>query len=107
MVLKVLFAFLLGFIIGAIGVGFLVTSGAANYVIAPVIAANPRVQELESKVREAEEQRTSVARQLERVTDTLDLMGKRFEDLQHRFEGLQRNPGGGSGAAAPGGPASP
>ena len=101
MILKVLFAFLLGFIIGAIGVGFLVTSGAANYVIAPVIAANPRVQELETKVREAEEQRASVARQLERVTDTLDLMGKRFEDLQHRFESLQRGAGG-SGAAPPG-----
>ncbi len=90
MILKILFAFLLGFIVGAVGAGFLVTSPAGNYLIAPVIAANPRVQDLETKVRAAEEQRASVSRQLERVTDRLEQMGQRFEDLQRRFETIQR-----------------
>ena len=91
MILKILFAFLLGFIVGAVGAGFLVTSPAGNYLIAPVIAANPRVQDLETKVRAAEDQRATVSRQLERVTDRLEQMGERFEDLQRRFETMQRS----------------
>jgi hypothetical protein len=90
MILKILFAFLLGFLLGAFGAGFLVTSPAGNYLIAPVIAANPRVQELETKVRDAEEQRTNVSRQLDRVTDRLEQMAQRFEDLQRRFETMQK-----------------
>ena len=90
MILKILFAFLLGFVLGAVGAGFLVTSPAGNYLIAPVIAANPRVQELEAKVRAADDQRASVSRQLDRMTDRLEQMGQRFEDLQRRFESMQR-----------------
>ena len=90
MILKVLFAFLLGFILGAFGIGFLVTSGAGNYLIAPVIAANPRVQELESKIREVEDQRASLGRQLDKLSDRLEQIATRFEDLQRRFEALQR-----------------
>ena len=101
MILRILFAFLLGFVVGAIGAGFLVTSPAGNYLIAPVIAANPRVQELETKVRAAEEQRTSVSRQLDRVTDRLEQMGQRFEDLQRRLEALQRGAVAGAPPAPP------
>jgi len=90
MILRILFAFLLGFLVGAIGAGFLVTSPAGNYLIAPVIAANPRVQDLEAKVRAADEERTVVARQLEKVTDRMEQMAQRFEDLQRRFETMQR-----------------
>jgi TolA-binding protein len=96
MILKIAFAFLLGFILGAVGVGFLVTSGAGNYLMAPVIAANPRVQELEGKIREVEDQRAALGRQLDKLADRLDQIGSRFEDLQRRFESLQR-----SGTAAP------
>jgi hypothetical protein len=96
MILKIAFAFLLGFILGAVGVGFLVTSGAGNYLMAPVIAANPRVQELEGKIREVEDQRAALGRQLDKLADRLDQIGSRFEDLQRRFESLQHN-----GAAAP------
>ncbi len=107
MILKILFAFLLGFIVGAVGAGFLVTSPAGNYLIAPVIAANPRVQELETKVREAEEQRSTVSRQLERVTDRMEQMAQRFEDLQRRFEAMQRpatgKPADGASAGQAGG----
>jgi len=99
MILKIAFAFLLGFILGAVGVGFLVTSGAGNYLMAPVIAANPRVQELEGKIREVEDQRAALGRQLDKLADRLDQIGTRFEDLQRRFESLQR-----SGAAAPAAP---
>jgi hypothetical protein len=96
MILKIAFAFLLGFILGAAGVGFLVTSGAGNYLMAPVIAANPRVQELEGKIREVEDQRAALGRQLDKLADRLDQIGSRFEDLQRRFESLQRG-----GTAAP------
>ena len=98
MILRILFAFLLGFILGAVGAGFLVTSPAGNYLIAPVIAANPRVQDLEAKIRAADEQRNAVSRQLDRITDRMEQMGQRFEDLQRRFEAVQR---GGSDRAAP------
>jgi len=99
MILKIAFAFLLGFILGAVGVGFLVTSGAGNYLMAPVIAANPRVQELEGKIREVEDQRAALGRQLDKLADRLDQIGSRFEDLQRRFESLQRS--GGAAPAAP------
>jgi uncharacterized coiled-coil protein SlyX len=91
MILKILFAFLLGFVLGAVGAGFLVTSPAGNALIAPVIAANPRVQDLERKIREAEEQRASVTRQLNEVTDRMEQMGHHFEELQRRFEAMQRS----------------
>ncbi len=104
MILRILFAFLLGFLVGAIGAGFLVTSPAGNYLIAPVIAANPRVQDLEAKVRAADEQRTAVARQLERVTDRMEQIGQRFEDLQRRFEAMQ-HPVAGAEHATPAAPA--
>ena len=97
MVLKVLFGFLLGFILGAIGTGFLVTSGAGNYLI----AANPRVQELESKIREAEDQRAFVTRRLEDVARVTERMASRFEELQDRFEALERARPDGRGRAAP------
>src|SRR3954468_611000 len=86
MILKVLFAFLLGLILGAIGTGFLVTSGAGNYLI----AANPRVQELEAKIREAEDQRAFVTRRLEDVAHTTERMASRFEELSEKFATLDR-----------------
>jgi len=103
MILRIAFAFLLGFILGALGVGFLVTSGAGNVLIAPVIAANPRVQELETKIRQVEDQRAALGRQLDKLADRLDQIGARFEDLQRRFEILQHGPAAapGAGAAAP------
>jgi hypothetical protein len=101
MILRILFAFLLGFLVGAIGAGFLVTSPAGNYLIAPVIAANPRVQDLEAKVRAADDQRSAVARQLDKVTDRLEQMGQRFEELQRRFETMQRPAVAGEHAAPP------
>ena len=101
MILKILFAFLLGFVLGAVGAGFLVTSPAGNYLIAPVIAANPRVQELETKVRAVDDQRASVSRQLDRVTDRLEQMGQRFEELQRRFESMQRPLAAGERPATP------
>jgi hypothetical protein len=101
MILRILFAFLLGFLVGAVGAGFLVTSPAGNYLIAPVIAANPRVQELETKVRAAEEQRATVGRQLEKVSDRMEQMGQRFEELQRRFEAMQRPVAGTERSAPP------
>ena len=95
MVRKVLFGFLVGFILGAIGTGFLVTSGAGNYLI----AANPRVQELESKIREAEDQRAFVTRRLEEVARLSEKMATRFEELSDRFVLLERAQRDATGAA--------
>jgi hypothetical protein len=109
MVLKIAFAFLLGFILGVVGIGFLVTSGAGNVLMAPVIAANPRVQELEAEIRQVEEQRASLGRQLDKLADRLDQVATHFEGLERRFETLQRAApservappsGGGAGAGA-------
>jgi hypothetical protein len=77
---------LLGFIIGVAGAVFMVTSGAGNYII----AANPRVQELEGKIRELEDQRTFMGRRLEDVAGRNEQMAKRFEELVGRFEALTR-----------------
>jgi hypothetical protein len=86
MILKVLVGFLLGFILGVAGTVFLVASGAGNYLI----ATNPRVQELEAKVRDAESQRAFVTRRLEEVANLTERMATRFEELQGRFEALER-----------------
>jgi hypothetical protein len=87
MILKVLVGFLLGFILGVAGAVFMVTSGAGNYII----AANPRVQELESKIRELEDQRSFMARRLEDVAGRSEQMARRFEELVTRFEAVTRS----------------
>ena len=102
MILKVLVGFLLGFILGVAGAVFMVTSGAGNYII----AANPRVQELESKIRELEDQRSFMARRLEDVAGRSEQMARRFEELATRFESVARTstqqaPAAPSGAGAP------
>lgn len=96
MILKVLVGFLLGFILGVAGAVFMVTSGAGNYII----AANPRVQELEGKIRELEDQRTFMARRLEDVAGRSEQMARRFEELVTRFEAVTRSQTGGAAAAA-------
>lgn len=93
MILKVMVGFLLGFILGVAGAVFMVTSGAGNYII----AANPRVQELEGKLRELEDQRTFMARRLEDVAGRSEQMARRFEELVERFEALTRLQGAGAG----------
>jgi len=97
MIVKVLVGFLLGFILGVAGTVFLVTSGAGNYLI----AANPRVQELEAKIRESEDQRTFMARRLEEVVRSSERMATRFEELQDRFQRLERAAAGAPGASPP------
>ena len=108
MILKVLVGFLLGFILGVAGTVFMVTSGAGNYII----AANPRVQELEGKIRELEDQRTFMARRLEDVAGRSEQMAHRFEELVGRFEAVTRSqmagantPGAGTKDATGGEPA--
>ena len=100
MILKVMVGFLLGFILGVAGAVFMVTSGAGNYII----AANPRVQELEGKIRELEDQRTFMARRLEDVAGRSEQMARRFEELVGRFEAVTRLQ---AGDASPGTKAAP
>ncbi len=101
MILKVMVGFLLGFILGVAGAVFMVTSGAGNYII----AANPRVQELESKIRELEDQRSFMARRLEDVAGRSEQMARRFEELVGRFETVTRAQGGAPPKDAPEAPA--
>ena len=87
MILKTLVGLLLGFILGVGGTVFMVTSGAGNYIV----AANPRVQELEEKIREVVGQREFATRRLEEVARLTERMAARFEDLESRFTALPRN----------------
>lgn len=87
MILKTLVGFLLGFILGVGGTVFMVTSGAGNYIV----AANPRVQELEGKIREVVGQREFATRRLDEVAHLAERMATRFEDLEDRFTELLRN----------------
>jgi len=86
-ILKTLVGFLLGFILGVGGTVFMVTSGAGNYIV----AANPRVQELEEKIREVVGEREFATRRLEDVARLTERMATRFEDLERRFSEIQHN----------------
>ena len=101
MILKVLVGFLIGFILGVGGTVFMVATGTGNYLI----AANPRVQELEAKIREVEGERAFVTRRLEEVAKLTERMATRFEELQRRFESIEGVRAGGAGTTAPAGPA--
>jgi hypothetical protein len=103
MILKVLVGFLLGLIVGVTGAVFMVTSGAGNYII----AANPRVQELEGKIRELEDQRTFMGRRLEDVAGRSEQMARRFEELVTRFEALGRSQAGSAAKDEPAGAPAP
>jgi hypothetical protein len=85
MILKMLVGFLLGFILGVGGTVFMVTSGAGNYII----AANPRVLELEGKIRDVEGEREAATRRLAEVVRLTERMATRFEDLEDRFARLR------------------
>lgn len=97
MILKVLVGFLFGFILGVGGTIFLVATGTGNYLI----ASNPRVQELEAKIREVERERTFATRRLEEVAGLTEKMASRFEELQRRFESLELPRAGGAPTSLP------
>ena len=80
---------LLGILIGAGGVWWLMSSGAADFML----RTSHYVQDLERRVQEFDEQRAQLARQLEDMEGRLGKMADGYEALERRFRSLaESNP---------------
>ena len=90
-VMRFLFALLLGVLLGAVGMGYLLQSGAGDFVIRRTEA----VQDLERRLADTEKQRDQAARQLEDVVGRAARMEQSFGDLERRFRALEAAPAGG------------
>jgi len=86
-VMRFLFALLLGVLIGAVGTGYLLESGAGDFFIRRTEA----VQDLERRLADAEKQRDQVGRQLEDVLGRATRMEQSFADLERRFRAIEGN----------------
>ena len=84
-VMRFLFALLLGVLLGAVGMGWLLQSGAGDFFIRRTEA----VQDLERRLADAERQRDQVSRQLEDVVARATRMEQSFTDLERRFRTLE------------------
>lgn len=87
-VMRFLFALLLGVLIGAAGMGWLLQSGAGDFFVRRTEA----VQDLERRLADAEKQRDQVGRQLEDVMGRAARMEQSFADLERRFRALETPP---------------
>ena len=85
-IVRVLFALLLGFILGVGTTVWLLQSGAG---VAFIRATEP-VQDMERRVHDMEQQRDQLARQLEDVVARAGRMEASFTDLERRFHDIQR-----------------
>ena len=99
-VMRFLFALLLGVILGAVGMGYLLQSGAGDFFIRRTEA----VQDLERRLADSEKQRDQAARQLDDVVGRAARMEQSFTDLERRFRALEAAPAPAGGLPArPGG----
>src|SRR5262245_20968411 len=80
-VIRFLFALLLGFVVGAGTMLWLVQSGAGDFMI----RRTEVVQDMERKVRDLEQQRDSLTRTLEDVASRTERMEKLFNDLEAKY----------------------
>lgn len=85
--LRLTIAFVLGALIGAIGLAVLISrdTGVGNLVI----AATPHVKDLKAGLERVEMQRDEVTRRLERLSAVLEQIEKRYDDLGRRFETME------------------
>jgi TolA-binding protein len=81
---RFLMGLLLGIILGAGGVWWLMSSGAADFML----RTSHYVQDLERRVQEFGEQRAQLARQLEDMEGRLGKMADGYEALERRFRDL-------------------
>ena len=81
---RFLMGLLLGIILGAGSVWWLMSSGAADFML----RTSHYVQDLERRVQEFGEQRAQLARQLEDVEGRLGKMADGYEALERRFRDL-------------------
>jgi hypothetical protein len=84
-VMRFLFAVLLGVILGVVGTGYLIRSGAGDFFIRRTDA----VQDLERRLRDMEQQRDQLGRQLDDVVGRAGRMEAAFDELERRFRELQ------------------
>jgi chaperonin cofactor prefoldin len=85
-VIRFLFALLLGFILGTGSVLYLIHSGAGDFMI----RRTEPVQDLERRLHDVELQRDQLGRQLDDVLSRSARMESSFSDLERRFGNLQR-----------------
>ncbi|MFN8545183.1 MAG: hypothetical protein U0807_13390 [Candidatus Binatia bacterium] len=85
-VMRFLFALLLGFVLGVGGAVYLLTSGTGDLLIRKTAT----VEDLERRLRDAEQQRDSLGRQLEDVLARATRMEQSFGDLERRFRDISR-----------------
>ncbi len=99
-VIRFLFALLVGFMLGTATVLYLIHSGAGDFLI----RRTEPVQDLERRLRDVEQQRDQLGRQLDDVIGRAGRMESSFGDLERRFRDLQRELDAARGEAArPGG----
>ena len=84
--MRFLFALLLGFIAGAGTTVYLSHSGAGAFMIRRAEV----VQDVERRLREVEQQRDQLSRQLEDVNARAGRMEAAFGDLERRFREIQQ-----------------
>jgi hypothetical protein len=84
--IRFLFALLLGILVGAGGTLYLIQSDTGDFVI----RRTQPVQDLERRLREVEQQRDQLGRQLEDVAGRAGRMESAFADLERRFGEMQR-----------------
>ncbi len=85
-IVRVLFALLLGFILGVGTTVWMLQSGAG----VAILRATEPVQDLERRLHDMEQQRDQLGRQLEDVVARAGRMEGSFTDLERRFHDLQR-----------------
>lgn len=83
-VIRFLFALLLGFVVGVGGATYFFSSGAGDLLIRKTDA----VQDMERRLRDVETQRDQLARQLEDVAARAQRMEQAFMTLERRFNGM-------------------
>jgi hypothetical protein len=84
-VIRFLFALLLGSILGTGTVLYLIHSGAGDFMI----RRTEPVQDLERRLRDVEQQRDQLGRQLDDVLTRASRMESSFAELERRFGALQ------------------
>jgi len=85
-VVRLFFVLLLGFILGTGATVYLIHSGAGDLVIRRTEA----VQDLERRLRDVEQQRDSLGRQLDDVIGRAGRMEASFGALERRFHELEQ-----------------
>jgi hypothetical protein len=94
---RFLMGLLLGIILGAGGVWWLMSSGAADFML----KTSHYVQDLERRVQEFDAQRAQLARQLEALETRLGKMAESYGALEQRFRELSASRDAPPPAAAP------